>query len=100
MGDDTGPDTGVSAASQPARVLVVDDEEIMLAMLVEHLRGQGYEVHGCYNGADAMKRISMVGNDLEINGMTGTCGKSGQSKAVGVGQPTVKFSELTVGGTG
>jgi TldD protein len=52
------------------------------------------------NGADAMKRISMVGNDLEINGMTGTCGKSGQSKAVGVGQPTVKFSELTVGGTG
>lgn len=52
------------------------------------------------NGADAMMRISMVGNDLEINGMTGTCGKSGQSKAVGVGQPTVKFSELTVGGTG
>jgi len=52
------------------------------------------------NGADAMLRISMVGNDLEINGMTGTCGKDGQSKPVGVGQPTVKFSELTVGGTG
>ncbi len=52
------------------------------------------------NGLDAMMRIVMVGNDLEINGMTGTCGKSGQSKAVGVGQPTVKFSELTVGGTG
>ena len=52
------------------------------------------------NGADAMKRISMVADDLEINGMTGTCGKGGQSKAVGVGQPTVKFSELTVGGTG
>lgn len=52
------------------------------------------------NGSDAMMRISMVGNDLEINGMTGTCGKSGQSKPVGVGQPTVKFSELTVGGTG
>jgi TldD protein len=52
------------------------------------------------NGADAMMRISMVADDLEINGMTGTCGKGGQSKAVGVGQPTVKFSELTVGGTG
>jgi len=52
------------------------------------------------NGADAMKRISMVADDLEINGMTGTCGKGGQSKAVGVGQPTVKFRELTVGGTG
>jgi TldD protein len=52
------------------------------------------------NGADAMMRIEMVGNDLEINGMTGTCGKGGQSKPVGVGQPTVKFSELTVGGTG
>lgn len=52
------------------------------------------------NGADAMMRIEMVGNDLEINGMTGTCGKSGQSKPVGVGQPTVKFSELTVGGMG
>jgi TldD protein len=52
------------------------------------------------NGADAMMRIIMVADDLEINGMTGTCGKSGQSKAVGVGQPTVKFSELTVGGTG
>jgi len=51
------------------------------------------------NGADAMMRICMVGNDLEINGMTGTCGKDGQSKPVGVGQPTVKFSELTVGGT-
>jgi TldD protein len=52
------------------------------------------------NGADAMMRISMVADDLDINGMTGTCGKGGQSKAVGVGQPTVKFSELTVGGTG
>ena len=49
---------------------------------------------------NAMMRIVMVADDLEINGMTGTCGKSGQSKAVGVGQPTVKFSELTVGGTG
>ncbi|HNT35788.1 MAG TPA: diguanylate cyclase [bacterium] len=39
------------------RILVVDDEEIMLSMLVEHLQGQSYEVDGCYNGAEAMKRI-------------------------------------------
>jgi len=50
------------------------------------------------NGADAMMRIVMLGNDLVIDGWTGTCGKSGQWKPVGVGQPTVKFSELTVGG--
>jgi TldD protein len=50
------------------------------------------------NGADAMMRIEMLGNDLVIDTMTGNCGKGGQFKAVGVGQPTVKFRELTVGG--
>jgi TldD protein len=50
------------------------------------------------NGADAMMRIEMLGHDLVIDTMTGSCGKQGQSKSVGVGQPTVKFSELTVGG--
>jgi TldD protein len=50
------------------------------------------------NGADAMLRIEMLGNDLVIDTMTGNCGKSGQFKPVGVGQPTVKFRELTVGG--
>lgn len=50
------------------------------------------------NGADAMMRIDMLGSDLVIDTMTGNCGKSGQFKPVGVGQPTVKFSELTVGG--
>ena len=46
-----------------------------------------------------MMKIAMVGNDLEIDKSTGTCGKEGQWKPVGVGQPTVKFSGITVGGT-
>jgi TldD protein len=51
------------------------------------------------NGNDAMLKIDGLGNDLEINGAIGSCGKSGQWKAVGVGQPTVRFTEITVGGT-
>jgi TldD protein len=51
------------------------------------------------NAAEAMLRVSGLGNDLGIDGKTGNCGKDGQWKPVGVGQPTVLFSELTVGGT-
>jgi TldD protein len=51
------------------------------------------------NGTDAMLRIEMLGRDLVIDTMSGTCGKAGQWKPVGVGQPTVKFRELTVGGS-
>lgn len=51
------------------------------------------------NGNDAMLKIDAVANDLEIDGATGSCGKDGQWKAVGVGQPTVRFTEITVGGT-
>lgn len=51
------------------------------------------------NAVDAMLKITMVGNDLEIDRVAGTCGKEGQWKPVGVGQPTIKFSEMTVGGT-
>ncbi len=51
------------------------------------------------NGNDAMLKIDGLANDLEINGAIGSCGKSGQWKAVGVGQPTVRFSAITVGGT-
>ncbi len=52
------------------------------------------------NGPDAMNRVSMVGNDLKIDPGVGICGKEGQSIPVGVGQPTLKLDELTVGGTG
>jgi TldD protein len=51
------------------------------------------------NGPDAMTRVSMVGNDLELDPGVGTCGKDGQSVPVGVGQPTLRIDGLTVGGT-
>lgn len=51
------------------------------------------------NGPDVMKKISMVGNDLALDGGIGVCGKDGQSVSVGVGQPTLKIDGLTVGGT-
>jgi TldD protein len=51
------------------------------------------------NGPDALTRVSMVGNDLELDGGIGTCGKDGQSVPVGVGQPTLRIDGLTVGGT-
>ncbi len=51
------------------------------------------------DGPEALTRISMVGNDLELDSGVGTCGKEGQSVPVGVGQPTLKIDELTVGGT-
>jgi len=50
------------------------------------------------NATDAMMKIVMVGNDLVIDRVSGNCGKEGQWKPVGVGQPTLKFSEITVGG--
>ena len=51
------------------------------------------------NGPDVLTRVSMVGNDLELDSGVGTCGKDGQSVPVGVGQPTLKIDRLTVGGT-
>jgi len=51
------------------------------------------------NGPDVLTRVSMIGNDLALDAGVGTCGKEGQSVPVGVGQPTLKVDELTVGGT-
>lgn len=51
------------------------------------------------NGPDAMKRISMIGNDLALDSGIGTCGKAGQGVPVGVGQPSLRIDGLTVGGT-
>lgn len=51
------------------------------------------------NGPDAMRQVSMVGNDLALDTGVGVCGKDGQSVPVGVGQPTLKLDALTVGGT-
>ena len=51
------------------------------------------------DGPSVLRRVSMVGNDLELDGGVGTCGKDGQQVPVGVGQPTLRVDELTVGGT-
>ncbi len=52
------------------------------------------------NGPEALKYVSMVGNDLALDEGIGTCGKAGQSVPVGVGMPTIKLDKMTVGGTG
>lgn len=51
------------------------------------------------SGPDVMRKISMVGNDLALDQGVGVCGKEGQSVPVGVGQPSLKIDEITVGGT-
>jgi TldD protein len=52
------------------------------------------------NGPEALKYVSMVGNDLRLDEGIGTCGKDGQSVPVGVGMPTIRLDRMTVGGTG
>ena len=51
------------------------------------------------NGPDVLTKVSMIGNDMQLDPGIGTCGKAGQGVPVGVGQPTLKIAGLTVGGT-
>ncbi len=51
------------------------------------------------NGPDVLTRVSMVGKDMSLDSGIGTCGKDGQSVPVGVGQPTIRIDDMTVGGT-
>ena len=51
------------------------------------------------NGPDVLRKVVMLGNDVEISDGIWTCGKDGQSVPVGVGCPTIKISAITVGGT-
>ncbi len=51
------------------------------------------------NGPDAMKRITMIGNDSKLDTGIGNCGKAGQWVPVGVGQPHLRMDQITVGGT-
>jgi TldD protein len=51
------------------------------------------------NGPDALTKVTAVANDLSLDEGVGTCGKDGQFVPVGVGLPTIKISEMTVGGT-
>ncbi|QNU14428.1 metalloprotease TldD [Thermomonas sp. XSG] len=51
------------------------------------------------NGPETMQKVAMIGHDLALDDGVGICGKDGQSVPVGVGQPSLLISELTVGGT-
>ncbi|ALE04058.1 metalloprotease TldD [Bartonella ancashensis] len=51
------------------------------------------------NGPEAMKRITMVGNDSKLDNGIGMCGKAGQNVPVGVGQPHLRMNNMTIGGT-
>ena len=51
------------------------------------------------SGPDVLTRVSRIGNDLALDWGVGTCGKDGQSVPVGVGLPTIRVDDLTVGGT-
>ncbi|HZP20516.1 MAG TPA: metalloprotease TldD [Bauldia sp.] len=51
------------------------------------------------NGPDALTRVRMIGNDMALDPGIGTCGKNGQGVPVGVGQPSLRIDQLTIGGT-
>jgi TldD protein len=51
------------------------------------------------NGPDVLRKVTMLGDDVEVSDGIWTCGKDGQSVPVGVGCPTVKIAGITVGGT-
>jgi TldD protein len=51
------------------------------------------------NGPDVLRKVTMLGSDFKLSDGTWTCGKDGQSVPVGIGTPTVKISEITVGGS-
>ena len=51
------------------------------------------------DGPSALTRVTMIGDDFDFDPGVGVCGKAGQSVPVGVGQPSLKITGLTVGGT-
>jgi TldD protein len=51
------------------------------------------------DGPTVLRQVTMVGNDLKLDQGVGICSKEGQSLPVGVGMPTIKIREITVGGT-
>ncbi|HEY2710790.1 MAG TPA: metalloprotease TldD [Caulobacteraceae bacterium] len=51
------------------------------------------------DGPSALTRVTMIGDDFDFDPGIGICGKNGQGVPVGVGQPSLKITGLTVGGT-
>ncbi len=80
----------VSGESIRDAVILIEDGKITTPVKGATLIG---------NGPEVMQKISMIGNDMALDNGVGVCGKDGQSVPVGVGQPSLKVDELTVGGT-
>ena len=75
--------------------------EVMEGYIIENGK-VGAPVRGANligNGAEVLNKIQMVGSDFLMDAGGGTCGKAGQGMPVGNGVPTIKVSEITVGGT-
>ena len=72
---------------------------VKLSAMMGHIMRTAKEGKVIGNGPEAMSQVSMVGRDLALDRGVGVCGKEGQSVPVGVGQPTLKLDQLTVGGT-
>ena len=51
------------------------------------------------DGPRAMRGVTMIGDDFELDPGMGICGKNGQNVPAGLGQPTVKIAGMTVGGS-
>lgn len=77
-------------AFSASEAYLIEDGQITAPVKGATLRGSGPE---------SLKHVTAVGNDLELDQGVGVCGKDGQSVPVGVGLPTIKISEMTVGGT-
>lgn len=77
-------------AFSAAEAYLIEDGKITAPVKGATLRG---------NGPESLKHVTAVGNDLEFDLGVGVCGKLGQTVPVGVGMPTTKISEMTVGGT-
>jgi TldD protein len=77
-------------AFSASEAYLIEDGKITTPVKNATLRGSGPE---------SLKQVTAVGNDLELDQGVGVCGKDGQSVPVGVGLPTIKIEEMTVGGT-
>jgi TldD protein len=77
-------------AFSASEAYLIEDGKVTAPLKGATLRG---------NGPESLKQVTAVGNDLELDPGVGVCGKDGQSIPVGVGIPTIKISEMTVGGT-
>jgi TldD protein len=77
-------------AFSASEAYLIEDGKVTAPIKGATLRGSGPE---------ALKHVTAVGNDLALDLGVGICGKEGQSVPVGVGLPTIKISEISVGGT-